>query len=58
MQHSAHLSLEKKHDGTWAMKSIHQYNLNALFLIFIKVDPVLFIHLEVDDIVRDAGKPI
>ena len=58
MEDGAHFSFEEEHDCAWAVEGIHKYYLHTFLLILIQVNPVLLVHLEIDDEVLKTGKPI
>ena len=58
VEDSAHLSFEQEHHGSRIVKGIHEHDLNTLLLVLVKIDPVLLVHLEVNDEVFKSGKSI
>ena len=40
------------------MKRVHQDDLDTLFTLLIKIDPVLLVHLQVDHVVTQPREPI
>ena len=58
VEDGAHFSFKEEHNCAWTMKGIHKYYLNTFLLILIQVNPMLLVHLEIDDKVFKTGKPI
>ena len=58
VQHCPHLALEKEHDGARTMERIHEDDLDALLAILVNVDPMLFVHFEVNDEVSEAREAL
>jgi len=54
----AHLSFEQEHHCSRTVKGVHEHDLHAILLVLVQVDPVLLVHLQVNDEARKPGKSV
>ena len=58
VQDRTHLALEQEHDGAGTVISVDEDDGDALLLLGVDVDPVLFVEFQVDYIIAQPGEPV